>query len=101
MKPKQTPKSTRTPPAREILGDFKGERLDYFVSGYGTGGTVVGVGRTLECGFRIAGGKRRITEGLDKCDDRVAEIRVIFDDEDGGAHATKAALPLDYVLTVI
>jgi len=33
--------------AREILGDFAGERLDYFVSGYGTGGTVVGVGRAL------------------------------------------------------
>src|SRR5512144_2592150 len=26
--------------AREIIGDFKGERLDYFVTGYGTGGTV-------------------------------------------------------------
>ena len=23
--------------AREILGDFKGQRLDYFVTGYGTG----------------------------------------------------------------
>lgn len=33
--------------AREILADFKGERLDYFVSGYGTGGTVSGVGRVL------------------------------------------------------
>jgi cysteine synthase A len=33
--------------AREILADFKGERLDYFVSGYGTGGTVAGVGRVL------------------------------------------------------
>src|SRR5215831_15894962 len=33
--------------AREILGDFKGERLDYFVTGYGTGGTVVGVARAL------------------------------------------------------
>ncbi|MFV0333568.1 MAG: PLP-dependent cysteine synthase family protein [Tropicimonas sp.] len=33
--------------AREILGDFDGERLDYFVSGYGTGGTVTGVARVL------------------------------------------------------
>ena len=33
--------------AREILGDFKAERLDYFVTGYGTGGTVVGVARVL------------------------------------------------------
>jgi len=33
--------------AREIISDFKGRRLDYFVSGYGTGGTVAGVGRVL------------------------------------------------------
>jgi cysteine synthase A len=33
--------------AREILGDFKGERLDYFVTGYGTGGTIAGVARVL------------------------------------------------------
>ena len=33
--------------AREILADFDGERLDYFVTGYGTGGTVSGVGRVL------------------------------------------------------
>jgi cysteine synthase A len=32
---------------REIVGDFDGERLDYFVTGYGTGGTVVGVSRVL------------------------------------------------------
>jgi len=33
--------------AREIMADFAGERLDYFVSGYGTGGTMAGVGRVL------------------------------------------------------
>ncbi|MGR3513322.1 MAG: PLP-dependent cysteine synthase family protein [Paracoccaceae bacterium] len=34
--------------ALEIINDFKGERLDYFVTGYGTGGTVSGVGRVLK-----------------------------------------------------
>jgi len=34
--------------AREILADFAGERLDYFVTGYGTGGTFAGVGRVLK-----------------------------------------------------
>jgi cysteine synthase A len=33
--------------AREILADFAGERLDYWVTGYGTGGTVTGVARAL------------------------------------------------------
>ncbi len=33
--------------AREILGDFDGQRLDYVVTGYGTGGTVTGIGRVL------------------------------------------------------
>jgi cysteine synthase A len=32
---------------RELIADFKGERLDYWVSGYGTGGTVTGVARVL------------------------------------------------------
>ena len=32
---------------REIIADFAGKRLDYFVTGYGTGGTVTGVGRVL------------------------------------------------------
>ncbi|MCG6885494.1 MAG: pyridoxal-phosphate dependent enzyme [Silicimonas sp.] len=32
---------------REIVNDFNGEKLDYFVTGYGTGGTVSGVGRVL------------------------------------------------------
>src|SRR5438874_3217523 len=33
--------------AREILEDFRGERLDYFVTGAGTGGTLKGVARVL------------------------------------------------------
>jgi len=33
--------------AREIIGDFAGDRLDYVVSGYGTGGTVTGLARVL------------------------------------------------------
>jgi cysteine synthase A len=33
--------------AREIVNDFEGQRLDYFVTGYGTGGTVTGVARVL------------------------------------------------------
>ncbi len=37
---------TRTT-AQEILADFAGERLDYWVSGFGTGGTLKGVGRAL------------------------------------------------------
>ena len=32
---------------REIMADFEGQRLDYFVSGFGTGGTVAGVSRVL------------------------------------------------------
>lgn len=33
--------------AQEILKDFAGERLDYWVTGFGTGGTLTGVGRVL------------------------------------------------------
>merc|ERR1711933_361511 len=32
----------------EILMDFKGKQLDYWVTGYGTGGTVHGVGKVLK-----------------------------------------------------
>src|SRR5690606_28356347 len=33
--------------AREIIEDFAGDRLDYWVTGYGTGGTLNGVSRVL------------------------------------------------------
>ncbi|ASJ72979.1 cysteine synthase A [Granulosicoccus antarcticus] len=32
---------------REIIADFEGQSLDYFVTGYGTGGTLTGVSRVL------------------------------------------------------
>jgi cysteine synthase A len=33
--------------AKEILADFSGQRLDYWVTGFGTGGTLKGVARVL------------------------------------------------------
>ena len=57
--------------AREIIADFKGERLDCFVTGYGTGGTLAGVGaraaqgtagdedRAVRAGQCAAGGQRQ------------------------------------------
>ncbi len=33
--------------AQEIIKDFAGQRLDYWVTGFGTGGTLKGVGRVL------------------------------------------------------
>lgn len=41
-------KSHRLTTAVEILTDFEGEQIDYFVSGFGTGGTLLGVARGLK-----------------------------------------------------
>lgn len=38
----------RNTTAPEILSDFAGKRLDYFVSGWGTGGTMTGVSQMLK-----------------------------------------------------
>lgn len=42
------PEYHRNTTAPEILRDFAGKRLDYWVSGYGTGGTMTGVGEVLK-----------------------------------------------------
>ena len=38
----------RQPTGPEILHDFAGKRLDYFVTGWGTGGTMTGAGQVLK-----------------------------------------------------
>ena len=42
------PEYHRNTTAPEILRDFAGERLDYFVTGWGTGGTLTGTGEILK-----------------------------------------------------
>ncbi len=42
------PEFHRQTTAAEILSDFAGRRLDYWVTGYGTGGTLTGVGEVLK-----------------------------------------------------
>ena len=44
---KPTPTCTRAPPRARSCADFAGERLDYWVTGFGTGGTLKGVARVL------------------------------------------------------
>jgi cysteine synthase A len=42
------PEYHRNTTGPEILRDFAGQRLDYFVSGYGTGGTLTGAGQVIK-----------------------------------------------------
>jgi len=42
------PEYHRNTTGPEILSDFAGRRLDYWVSGYGTGGTMTGVGEMIK-----------------------------------------------------
>ena len=42
-----TPTCIRAPPRGRSCDDFAGERLDYWVTGFGTGGTLKGVARVL------------------------------------------------------
>jgi len=52
----------RSTTAAEILSDFAGRRLDYFVGGWGTGGTIVGVGEMLRLAVRRRGREGRVSQ---------------------------------------
>ena len=53
--------------AQEILADFAGERLDYWVSGFGTGGTLKGVARVLKAGEPRARADRGASPTTRRC----------------------------------
>ena len=53
--------------AREIVDDFAGERLDYWVTGFGTGGTLKGVGRVLDEGAARDEDRRRASRPMRRC----------------------------------
>ena len=46
------PEFHRNSTGPEILSDFAGKRLDYWVTGYGTGGTMTGAGEMLKAARR-------------------------------------------------
>ena len=51
----------------EILRDFAGKRLDYWVTGWGTGGTLTGVGEVLEVARPEREGRRRANRRARRC----------------------------------
>ena len=72
--------------AREILADFAGERLDAFVCGYGTGGTMVGVARVLR--------KERPDTRIILCEPSTAQlVRSGHAQERGADHSPAASHP--------
>jgi cysteine synthase A len=56
----------RNTTAPEILRDFAGKRLDYWVTGWGTGGTLTGVGEMLKVARPdVESGRRGTRRGRD------------------------------------
>lgn len=63
------PSYHRNTTACEILSDFRALELDYFVSGYGTGGTITGVGQVLKLArpkIKIIGAEPEVAQMLGK-----------------------------------
>jgi cysteine synthase A len=79
--------------AREIVNDFKGEKLDYWVTGFGTGGTLTGVARVL----RKERPETRIVVGEPETAPMLAEGSAQARNEDGspaGRHAAWKPHPM-------
>ena len=73
--------------AQEILRDFAGQRLDYWVTGFGTGGTLTGVSRVLK--------KERPDTKIIVCEPETAPMLTSGEPQarfpDGSASGTNAA----------
>ncbi|HSG94198.1 MAG TPA: pyridoxal-phosphate dependent enzyme, partial [Afifellaceae bacterium] len=73
---------TRTT-AREIINDFAGEALDYWVTGFGTGGTLKGVARVLR--------KERPETKIIVCEPEIAPMLTSGDPQERNADGSPAA----------
>jgi cysteine synthase A len=69
--------------AQEILKDFEGERLDYWVTGFGTGGTLKGVARVLR--------KERPETKVVVCEPEVAQLLASGTEQARNADGSPAA----------
>ena len=80
--------------AREIVNDFKGEKLDYWVTGFGTGGTLKGVARVFHAA-RLRGEDQLGAIGLHRL--HALDGQVLGHDQhhaialDGGGHRQRDA----------
>jgi cysteine synthase A len=97
----------------EILRDFAGRRLDYWVTGWGTGGTMTGAGRTIKAarpdtriiatepaGASLLGGKEWAPHKIqgwtpdfvpDVLDTAIYDELIPVEDEDGKTNAIRLA----------
>lgn len=69
--------------AREIVADFEGEKLDYWVTGFGTGGTLRGVSRVLA--------KEKPETKIIVCEPELAAMLSSGDAQERNANGTPAA----------